>query len=106
MIQAVTTRQLTENQRVAAELLGRCHPRRDIYTATGLANRPATISEWLAIPEFQDAVADANRRYIAELRETKSRLLQKSLDLVEAELDKAESKSRLEIAHSIVKSIL
>ena len=102
---AVTTRDLSERQAVAADLMGRCVDRKDILKAIN-SRRRADLSEWLTIPEFQAAVAQANREYIAELREMKSRIIAKSLALVEEEMAKANSKTRVEMAYGIVRSVI
>ena len=96
---------MTEQQFVAANLVGRCVERKEILKAAGL-RRSATISEWLNIPEFQEAVAQANREYVAELREMKARIIAKSLALVEEEMEKANSKTRVEMAYGIVRSVI
>ena len=86
-------------------MVGRCFERKAILKAAGL-RRANTISDWLTIPEFQEAVAQANREYIAELREMKSRIIAKSLALVEEEMAKANSKTRVEMAYGIVRSVI
>jgi len=96
---------LTDKQRIAADLLGRCVDRREVMRVIG-TRRSTTITEWLAIPEFQDARMAANATYIAELREQKSRIIAASLDLIEQELANAKSRKRVDIAHSVAKTVL
>ena len=102
---AVQPRTLTEAQTIAANLVGRCFDRKEILKAAGL-KRTQTISEWLNIPEFQEVVAQSNREYIAELREAKARIIRESLELVEKALKDAKSKTRVEMAYGIVRSVI
>jgi hypothetical protein len=90
---------------IAADMLGRCMDRKLVMQAAGL-RRQNTLSDWLREPAFQEAVALANQVYIAELREQKSRIIAASLELIEAELAKANSKKRIDIAHSVIKTVL
>ena len=97
-------RALTEAQTIAAEMLGYCYDRALVLKEAKVTR--ASLWNWQQIPEFQEAVQEANRQYIAELREAKNRVVQVALDVVEEELRNKASKNRVDLAHSIVKSIL
>lgn len=65
-----------------------------------------TLWRWLQIPDFQDAVRRSNREWLAELNERKARIIEKALELEEAELDDALSKKRANFAHEIARNVL
>ena len=105
MSTAVGPRKLTEDQQIAAEMLGQSIPRPRIYAAIK-AKRAGTISEWLQIPEFQAVVAQSNREYIHELKASNMRLVQRAQDVVEAILNDPKHPQRDRIAWEIVRLTL
>jgi hypothetical protein len=96
---------LSEPQVTAAYLLGRCTPRKQVMAELGIEAR-VTLWRWLQIPDFQDAVRRSNREWLAELNERKARIIEKALELEEAELDDALSKKRANFAHEIARNVL
>ena len=96
---------LSKAQATGAYLLGRCIPRKQIMAELGITSR-TTLCNWLQLPEFQDAVRRSNREWLGELNERKARIIEKALELEEAELDDALSKKRADFAHEIARNVL
>ncbi len=101
---ALRTRPTAEQKQLAAEMLGWCVDSGDIIKHFGITRQ--TLWDWQNQEEFQLAVSEANRQYIAEFRAGKSRILKLALEVVEQEMKKADSKTRLEMAYGIVRSVL
>lgn len=96
---------LTERQSSAAYLLGRCIARKQIEDQLEVA--PKTLWRWLQIPEFQDAVRQSNREWLAELSERKARIIERALELEEANLGAdADADRRSAYAHEIARNVL
>lgn len=96
---------LSEGQSTAAYLLGRCIARKQIEQQVEIS-RP-TLWRWLQIPEFQDAVRQSNREWLAELSERKARIIERALELEEQNLgDDADAKRRADYAHEIARNVL
>ena len=71
----------------------------------GITSR-TTLWEWLQLAAFQEAVKRSNREWLHELNERKARIIEKALELEEAELDDASSDKRSAIAHDIARNVL
>ncbi len=65
-----------------------------------------TLWNWLQLPEFQDAVKRSNREWLAELNERKARIIERALELEEAELHDDNSDRRAAFAHEIARNVL
>jgi transposase len=95
---------LKRKQLKAAVLLGQSMSQRDVAKIVRVSEW--TVSMWCKLPDFQDAVMEASRADIAEIRATRNRLIREAQLIVEQELKDKASPKRVEIAREVVRSVL
>jgi len=96
------TRVLKRKQVKAANLIGHSMSQREVAKLVGVSEW--TMSHWMKIPEFQDAVMESARADIADIRATKNRSIRLAWEKVEAELMSDDHGKALDVAREVVRT--
>jgi hypothetical protein len=98
------TRLLNPQMAAAAVLIGRSSRHNDAARLVGV--KRDTLATWTSRPDFQLAVAEANRVWIAELIAEKGRIIEQALKVEEATLKNKKHPRQAAYAHEIAMKVV